>query len=301
MNNFRLHTSLLNSNLWYEIFSYPAGEKQVRILKDYLPLIQRSYELILMASWPFDMIELALVCSALSTVNHNLIKVLMPYLPFSRADRRFTEGDCHGLDAFTSMVASIPGLYQIFTLDVHNESALQSSKIHNCPAEPFIQQAIAHVAIRNYADHVDLVFPDEGAKKRYKIGHNGYNIKEITTDSFFCSKHRDATTGKLLSFSVPALPTIPAKRKNAPVLIIDDICDGGGTFLGILPELLKQDRKVSLFTTHSMYSRGTDCLLDAGFDYLYTTNSFPRPKDAQTSCLLVYDSTPLLLKTAQCS
>ena len=54
------------------------------------------------------------------------------------------------------------------------------------------------------------------------------------------------------------------------VLIVDDICDRGGTFIG-LTKILKQMgcSSVGLYTTHGIYSGGVDIIKDSGIDEIY--------------------------------
>ncbi|MCG8399503.1 hypothetical protein LWS67_23735, partial [Bacillus atrophaeus] len=66
-----------------------------------------------------------------------------------------------------------------------------------------------------------LVFPDAGAEKRNEFR---YNRKAIT-----CSKVRDLTTGRILEIKIDN----PENIQDKPLLILDDLCDGGGTFCGI--------------------------------------------------------------------
>lgn len=70
-----------------------------------------------------------------------------------------------------------------------------------------------------------LVYPDKGAASRYnwvkKCFNNGYVIFE---------KEREESTGKILSFKADT-----SKVQNTEhFTFIDDLCDGGGTFLGEL-------------------------------------------------------------------
>jgi ribose-phosphate pyrophosphokinase len=82
----------------------------------------------------------------------------------------------------------------------------------------------------------------------------------------YATKHRDAGTGKLSSFAVPELRT-------HKVLIVDDICDGGGTFVGIaraLPE--NHTHMLGLYVTHGLFSRGIGELVKY-FTRIFTTDS----------------------------
>jgi len=55
------------------------------------------------------------------------------------------------------------------------------------------------------------------------------------------------------------------------VLIIDDICDGGRTFIEITKLLLQAGvESVSLHVSHGLFSQGIDVLKEAGIKTVYT-------------------------------
>ncbi|RYF48025.1 MAG: phosphoribosyltransferase [Cytophagaceae bacterium] len=57
-------------------------------------------------------------------------------------------------------------------------------------------------------------------------------------------------------------------------LIVDDICDGGGTFIGLAAELRKLNpERISLAVSHGIFSKGIDPLTN-WLDHVYTTDSF---------------------------
>jgi len=55
---------------------------------------------------------------------------------------------------------------------------------------------------------------------------------------------------------------------------VDDICDGGGTFLGLATALKEKNAgKLSLIVSHGIFSKGFE-ELNKSFDTVFTTNSF---------------------------
>ena len=106
-----------------------------------------------------------------------------------------------------------------------------------------------------------LVLPDAGAQKRYP------NVSK----AIFCSKVRDEQTGKLTGFEVKN----PKDIQNKDLLILDDLCDGGGTFCGIAAELrkYKPDADINIFVTHMVNRKGIENLAKT-FNKVYFTNSY---------------------------
>jgi ribose-phosphate pyrophosphokinase len=78
---------------------------------------------------------------------------------------------------------------------------------------------------------------------------------------------QNVKTGQLSGFH-----TNIADFEGKTCFIVDDICDGGGTFVG-LAALLKSRHagKIVLIVSHGIFSKGFDL---ANIDAIYTTDSF---------------------------
>lgn len=109
-----------------------------------------------------------------------------------------------------------------------------------------------------------MVLPDAGAKERYDFQ---YNKAAIT-----CSKVRDVTTGKILEIKVDNSEAISDK----PLLILDDLCDGGGTFCGIAKAfnaLGIPKERLNIAVTHMVNPNGIKNLSE-NFNHVWFTNSY---------------------------
>ena len=277
-----------DQGLLYEAFSYPAGESQVRLRDGAISELFKSPEVqVLARNVQEDFMSLALLADAI----HNLCPfvkstLVLPYLPYSRADRRFQEGDCHGLKVFGEHLGSLR-FSQIKTLDVHSHRAAKLvPNLVNVSARDFVAKAFRDIC--DNGGHPAILLPDEGAKGRYALD----GVVQ-------CSKKRDPVTGKLSGFEVPYF-----ERKDA--LIVDDICDGGGTFTGLAEEINKSHtawdhtvfadapkKRLFLYVTHGIFSKGLR-ELSGHFEKIYTTNSIADP--AHNKQLKVFDCEPLLLE-----
>lgn len=116
-------------------------------------------------------------------------------------------------------------------------------------------------------ERYQLIIPDAGAKERYEeIFYFGYD-----PDTIFCSKVRELETGKIVRIQIDN----PEKLSDRPMLIIDDLCDGVGTFLGIAAAIreIKPDAKISIKVVHAVNGVGLQKLSQA-FDHVYITNSY---------------------------
>lgn len=242
----------------YHSFKYPAGEIQVRLKLETIEAVRKADEIRIWATIrDGNFTELLLLISALDGVSkyqtNNVL--ILPYFPYSRADRRFVEGDCNAFAALSSVLHAYTD--KMVTLDVHSET----NKAHlphlvNVDPTPLIKQAVDAIG-----GDLTILLPDAGAK-RYKLDSLGLPVLQ-------CEKKRNPETGQLLSFGVPS------DIKTKKILIVDDICDGGGTFAGIADQLewfYPLNLKKYLYVTHGIFSKGTAAL--HMFDRVFTTDSF---------------------------
>jgi ribose-phosphate pyrophosphokinase len=61
------------------------------------------------------------------------------------------------------------------------------------------------------------------------------------------------------------------------VVVVDDICDGGGTFLGVAAAMRARyggALQLHLFTSHGIYSKGAHVLLESAYQTIGSTDSF---------------------------
>lgn len=251
----------------YERFSYPAGELQVRLTEAQIERLAQVDSVAVVArlqNLPDGEMELALLTSALRGIVKRDVtaELILPYLPYSRADRRFVPGDCFGLGVFAQFVNSLQ-YHEVKTLDVHSErSTAHIVSLADVKPASLIAQAISSLPETKGA--VAIILPDEGAA-RYRL-----------PGAAKCSKVRDAETGKLSGFDVP----IDKLRGFGQALIVDDICDGGGTFLGIA-EKIPSYIDLYLYVSHGIFSKGT-AELNKRFRGIFSSDSFAQPFEGVT-------------------
>lgn len=87
-----------------------------------------------------------------------------------------------------------------------------------------------------------------------------------------CSKVRDTATGKILEIKIDN----PEKLDGRPLMIIDDLCDGGGTFCGI-EECFKKigipKDRLNISVVHMVNPKGIENL-SKNFNHVWFTNSY---------------------------
>ena len=188
------------------------------------------------------------------------VYLFLPYFPGARGDR-VEYGDGTALAAV--MYAQLLNAYdldRVFIVDPHSDVA--PSAIDK--VEVFTVADLLPAALLPTYDA--LICPDLGARKRTEAAAKALGI-ETVIQGF---KHRDMKTGQLSGFSIEDIP-----EDVAQLLVVDDICDGGGTFVGLLEEALiaTPDIVVDLWVTHGIFSKGPEVLKK--FNGVYYTDSFP--------------------------
>ena len=169
----------------------------------------------------------------------------MPYIPNARQDRVKNDDDVFTLKYFAELLNSL-NLNRVEVLDPHSNvsTALINNIVVNTP-EQYIVTAIAKICGRLsdwevLLDSLLMFYPDEGAMKRY----SGL----IKLPYAFGIKKRNWETGIIEGLDVAgAVDQIAGKD----ILIVDDICSRGGTFLHSAKKLKDLGAKdIYLYVSH---------------------------------------------------
>jgi ribose-phosphate pyrophosphokinase len=130
-----------------------------------------------------------------------------------------------------------------------------------------VDDALSYLIGEDEEDQVVLVSPDAGAYKKIFDVAKEFNILKIIT----ATKVRDLKTGQILHTEVPVLD----QHNDLKYIIVDDICDGGRTFIEIAKAIKVScpTAKIYLVVTHGIFSAGFE-ELEKYFERIYTTNSY---------------------------
>lgn len=219
----------------FDKYHYPAGEVHVT-LRDDFEIPDESMVIETHCRTADDVFALAMA-SWIRARNFDCV-FFVPSMPFARHDHRRSRRDGYPIDVLTKMLREVP----IVTADPH------SDVIGN--VFPFIAQAGVFSVLRDSAPWTDdnpvFVIPDAGAAKK---AHTWLRPED---DFVQCLKTRDRNTGKLSGFTFN--PADLPEDTTRPFVIVDDICDGGGTFIGIA-EALRQyvTGEMHLAVSHGLF------------------------------------------------
>ncbi len=203
--------------------------------------------------------EVCVAVDALRRMGVKQISLFIPYFPGARQDRIMIPGEPLTVKVYADIINAM-GFAEVMVFDPHSEVA--PAVITNCtilPNHDFITEVIKAIGT-----DVKLISPDGGAlKKIYKLSEYLGGVEVVE-----CSKSRDVKTGRLSGFKVYA-----DDLDGSDCLIVDDICDGGGTFAGLAGELKNKNAgRLYLAVSHGIFSKGFDMFSD--FERIFTTDSF---------------------------
>jgi ribose-phosphate pyrophosphokinase len=240
-------------DLAFKTFTFPDGQPHFKLETYEREFLSVTIEAAIKN--PADLFQVVLVSSVLREHGYSEVLLDIRYLLGARMDRAISSQEPFTLQSVARIINSC-GFNRVRILDAHSEVATRLIR-NSSNVLPFatVRQ------VRNTCGYPFIVCPDKGARDRVSNLCAGYHVQ--------CSKVRDTSTGALKGFS------IESHGVNLPyesVLIVDDICDGGGTFVGLAKELRKAGaKKVFLFVTHGIFSKSVP--LD-GIDQIFTTDSY---------------------------
>lgn len=244
-----------------KFMSFPGGERHVQ-LPDLRHRTDGSWEVCASIYTPQDIMDLMLAVDALKRMVCGApIRLVLPYIPYARQDRVANIGEPLSVKVFCSLINSME-FSCVTVLDPHSDVASALiERVRVVHPHDFLPQELDWRA--EFRHGLALVAPDAGARKKVETLAKVMHVPVV-----YGTKTRDTATGALTGFGVEGdVPT------NKPLLVVDDICDGGGTFIGLAKVLSeKTTQPIYLYVSHGLFTRGVQCLLDAGYARVFCSN-----------------------------
>ncbi len=218
-----------------------------------------------------DFMDLILAVDALREWNEPTPRLVLPCVPNQRQDRACVSGEPLGVLAFARQIAAL-GIKHVTMFDPHSEVTPAVFKALGMSVTVHTQAAVIGrfdaLNVRLTQPGVVFVAPDAGSNKKVS------ELATIYGHSTFlrADKLRDLATGRIKEIAI----TNPREEiEGKDVVCADDLIDGGATFIGLAAALkAKGARRVELYATHAILSKGLDPLWDGGIDHIWTTNSY---------------------------
>lgn len=245
-------------NINLEVLVFPGGEPHIK-LDQYAQILPENIINISTRLNSFnDLGKLLVLCDAIQRMQGKIGTIYIPYFPGARQDKKIF-AEAFTVKIYTDLINRLHA-NEIVIYDPHSE--VTPALLNN--AEIITQKEIWGNYIKNnIIKNQDFVFisPDTGATKKIELIADKKQI-------VYCTKKRDPKTGNLSHFEVGS-----GSLKGKKGIIIDDICDGGGTFVGLAKRLHRKGiDKLILCVTHGIFSKGFETLWQY-YDDIHTTNS----------------------------
>lgn len=211
------------SGVPYTLTTFPDGEPHI-----VLGEINRKYpaHVVCRIANPNDLFVLLQVGNILNRQGVPL-SLTIRYLMSARMDRVMSFSEAFSLEIVANAINSIHPT-KVTLCEAHSERAVALiNNSQNMLLNPWVKESKV------------LCFPDEGALERYS------NIFR-RNPKIICTKTRDPQTGELKGFAIQRESGDYAFKETENILVVDDLCDRGGTFMGIAKLLRKVYPQASL-------------------------------------------------------
>jgi len=209
------------------------------------------------------LLELFLMLHTARDYGAKKIRVFVPYLAYSRQDRRYLEGECLSSRMIAEILENL-GADALYTIDIHNRRVLSMYKIP-------VYNLTASEDLAKYFAAKDLVNPlvispddEEIAVERAKCA-----AETIDAEYDFLEKRRDRHTGEIVTYE----KQMDAKGRDA--IVIDDIISTGKTAANAVKMLKRQGaRRVFVGVSHALLlGEAVRILNEAGAEEIVGTDS----------------------------
>lgn len=238
-------TNIEESDIKYSISRFPDGEVQITLdsidRKDMVRVVCRITN-------AEDLFILGQVADILNRQGVQF-KIVILYLMSMRMDRVMDFNRPFSLKIVTDFINSLDAV-SVAICEPHSMRSVVELDANSFYIRP-----------QEFNEPVQRVFPDKGAAEREVVRPNDLVFEKV----------RDLGTGKINSLKL----SNPEKISGKTFYVKDDLCDGGGTFVGIAKALreLVPDAKLYISVCHMVNPRGIENL-SANYDHVWFTNSY---------------------------
>lgn len=245
-----VYLGLKQLQLHFDVLKFKDGS--LRVTVDDLNLLSQ-YQNCTISAYIQSMDDLMVVAQIKDIIKRHKPEMFMVFgilsPSYSRYDRVMLEdkNDGFGSLVFANFINSI-GFDLVNTYDCHSE--VMVDQINHCFDIPQ-QHLVEHLIGTN----TPTISPDKGAVKKNPKAEIIYN------------KVRDLSTGKIVG-----VEKVKGEFDDSYYTLVDDLCEGGGTFLGVMNTLKLEDVQpsgVDLYITHGLFTNNAIEKLLTVFDNIY--------------------------------
>ena len=246
---------------------FPDGQPHIKIDVQHAAKLDRKAPLRIFTRLnnANDLLMALFVKNTLDYLEFEHVELHVSYLLAARMDRVMLDGEPFSLKVIAAMINQ--GQFRkVLIFDPHSEvSTALVDRSYGVTNHLFVKDALSDYTSSQTGEAPCLVSPDAGALKKIHKLAQFLGIENVVE----CMKERDVRTGALTNFKA-----MTDGLHGQTCFIIDDICDGGGTFAGTAKMLKEKGAaKVILIVSHGIFSRGP---VIEHVDGIYTTDSYKK-------------------------
>ncbi|WP_349828588.1 phosphoribosyltransferase family protein [Brevibacterium litoralis] len=258
---------------------FPAGEEHVR---DTAEPEEQGFLVVVRGTDANEFVRAAMWTDLQQQRGHR-VTLAVPYLPGARMDR----GRPFGAGVYARLIDAV-GADRVIALDPHSTvmPALVDGLVAY-PAARLVDRFLGDGATdgTRTSRYAGVIAPDAGA-----VARASETARHLGVPLYRARKTRDFATGRLSGFECEALP------ETGRFLVVDDICDGGGTFAGLAEATGLGPDRLDLWVTHGVFS-GRAGRLREHFGTVHTTDSHPGFRNPEVGAT-VHPILPVLIQEA---
>jgi ribose-phosphate pyrophosphokinase len=254
---------------------FPDGELYVRLGRRH---ISGCVAVIQSTGPPQDtnLMELLLLLDAVRDLGASRVTAVVPYLAYSRQDKRFKPGEAVSLRTVAKLIASA-GADELVTLDIHEEHSLRdfSIPVRHLTAMHLLGE---HLARRKLRDPV-VIGADQGSEGRARAvaeplgAPHDYLVKRRVTPTRVLTEPKEIDV------------------RGRDVVIADDIISTGGTILEAARILRRRGaRRVLAVCTHGVFAGGALGRLRRSGIRVVATDTIEGPASSVSVAPLIADA-----------
>lgn len=250
--------NLKTSDVKYELTVFPDGEPHIKL--DELDR-KKEYKVICRITNPSELFVLAQVGHILKRQGI-IFDVVITYLMSMRMDRVINFNEAFSLEIVASIINSF-NPETVYVFEAHSDRVFKEIK-NSKPINLLNPSKVSFIL--NFNNNTAICFPDYGAFDRYS------SLIPSSADILCMKKVRDLENkGAIKSMELEN----PVDKNFRAITIIDDLCDGGGTFCWASKILREKytGAKINIFVKHLVNPLGLKRLAET-FDEVYITNSY---------------------------
>ena len=233
------------------MFKFPAGELHYKIKPDDQAGINNNVHITTDLSNSDEIMMLMLISDHFSRWEKHLNLL---YLPYARQDRVTSEIEPFSLKTIARLINSC-AFTSVILRDPHSDvtAALIDNVVVLERVEILITMFDSHLPMLLRSKNAVIISPDAGAMKA-----NNKVAKHYEKPHISATKIRDLQMGEITATKVYA---DPSEIIGKDLIVLDDICDGGRTFIELAKVLRPLNPKsLHLYTTVSTTQAGRDAV-----------------------------------------